>query len=91
MKIVRTKQYRNALQNIMQFIAKDSREKALRFRKQLDTHIGDLPLFPYKFRQSIYFEEKNIRDLIFKGYTIPYKIEEERIIILGIKKYTQDF
>ncbi len=46
---------------------------------------------PFKFRQSIYFEDESIRDLIFKGYTVAYKIEEnrDRIIIIGIKKYQE--
>jgi len=47
---------------------------------------------PFKFRQSIYFEDESIRDLIFKGYTVAYKIEESeaRIIILGIIKYQEN-
>lgn len=43
---------------------------------------------PYKFRQSNSFEDENIRDFIFKGYIIPYKIntQKDKIIILGIYK-----
>jgi len=91
MKIIYDDKFLKNFLNIWDFIALDSKVNANRFKKELKQQIENLPLFPYKFRQSIYFEEKNIRDLIFKGYTIPYKIEEERIIILGIKKYTQDF
>jgi len=47
---------------------------------------------PFKFRQSIYFEDENIRDLIFKGYTVVYKVDTEKeiITIVGIKKYKND-
>ena len=48
---------------------------------------------PYKCRKSIYFTKENIRDLIFKGYTIVYKIDELKdiITIVGIKKYQKKF
>ena len=44
---------------------------------------------PFKCRKSIYFSDDNIRDLIFMGYVIPYKIYENKneIIIIGINKY----
>jgi hypothetical protein len=35
------------------------------------------------YRISIYFEEENIRDLMHKGYTIPYEVDLENEIILG--------
>ncbi|EGR7920127.1 type II toxin-antitoxin system RelE/ParE family toxin, partial [Campylobacter jejuni] len=42
----------------------------------------------YKFRKSLAFDDENVRDFIFKGYVIPYKIDKEKdlIIILGIYK-----
>lgn len=44
---------------------------------------------PYKFRKSIYFDDENIRDYIFKGYTIPYSINEDNneIVLLDIIKW----
>jgi len=47
---------------------------------------------PYKFRKSFYFDNEEIRDMIFKGYVIPYKIDKNRneIIIIGIKKYQEN-
>lgn len=49
----------------------------------------DLPNNPYKFRQSLYSEDENVRDLIFKGYTVPYLIDKnkEAVVILKIFKY----
>ena len=32
---------------------------------------------PLKCRKSIYFDD-NIRDLIFKGYVIPYKVDKTK-------------
>lgn len=46
---------------------------------------------PFKYRKSIYFNDNNIRDLIFKGYVVPYKIDtvKNQIIIIGINKYME--
>ena len=38
-------------------------------------------------RASIYFEDSRYRDLIFKGYTVIYKVEENEIKILDIFKW----
>ena len=51
--------------------------------------IKELINFPFKFRQSKYYNDENARDLIFKGYTIPYYIDlkNNTIVILTIFKY----
>jgi len=89
MKIIRSKKYILSLQNIIIYISKDSKKRAVNFKNELEKIVNDLVNMPYKFRQSIYFTDKNKRDLIFKGYTIVYKIDEEKdtITIIGIKKY----
>lgn len=89
MQILKSKLYTISLQDILDFIAKDSLNIALKFKKELDKKIDDLDFMPYKFRKSIYFDDENIRDLIFKGYCIVYKIyeKEDYILILDIKKY----
>ena len=87
MKIVRSKKYTKSLQEALSFIARDSRQRALNFKRELDEHINNLDNMPFKCRQSIYFKNGNIRDLIFKGYTIVYKIDEEKqiITIIGMR------
>jgi mRNA-degrading endonuclease RelE of RelBE toxin-antitoxin system len=87
MKIVRSQKYTKSLQEALRFISLDSRQRALNFKHELDEKINSLDYMLYKFRQSIYFEDKTIRDLIFKGYTIVYQINEEKkiITIVGIR------
>jgi len=77
--------------NRLKEIAKDSPNNARKFKKKLDKHIYDLDFMPYKFRQSYYFNDENIRDLIVEGYTIPYLIDDKRdaIIILDIFKWEE--
>ena len=40
--------------------------------------------FPLMYRESKKSQDKTVRDMIFKKYVIPYKIEENEILILGI-------
>lgn len=78
----------NSLCNIIEFITRDSKKKAFYFRDELLKRIDELSFMPYKFRKSLAFDDENVRDFIFKGYVIPYKIDKEKdlIIILGIYK-----
>lgn len=87
MKIVRSQAYTRALQETMQFIALDSKPRALNFKHELDAHIDNLTNMPFKFRKSIYFDDENLRDLIFKGYTTVYKIDipKNKITIVGLR------
>jgi hypothetical protein len=44
---------------------------------------------PFKARKSLHIDNEHTRDLIFKGYTIPYYVDEIHsiIIILDIFKW----
>lgn len=79
----------NQFNDIWDFIADDSKNRANKFKIELKDKIENLIYMPYKFRKSIYFEDENIRDLIYKGYVIPYEIDQKNnlINILGIVKY----
>ena len=91
MQIIRDINYLQKLQSIMEFIAQDSLNQAIKFQVDLDEIIDDIPNMPFKYRKSIYFNDNNIRDLIFKGYVVAYKIDtsKNQIIIIGINKYME--
>lgn len=91
MQIIRDGNYLQKLQSIMEFIAQDSVNQAIKFQVELDELVDDIPNMPFKYRKSIYFNDENIRDLIFKGYVIPYKVNiaKNQIIIIGINKYME--
>lgn len=78
--------YEMELNAILDFIGKDSSVNALNFAKKLEEKVNNLPHFPYKCRRSIKANDENVRDLIFYGYVIPYRIntKKNRIEILGI-------
>jgi len=71
---------------ILEYIAEDKLSASKKFRKDLFEQIKNLPNYPYKFRKSFYFNDENIRDMIFKKYTIVYEIDvdNDMIIILNI-------
>ena len=89
MQIKRQKLFDNSLKNIILYIAKDSKNRARNYKNELKNKINNLENNPYKYRQSLYYNDENIRDLIFKGYTIPYLIDNKtnQIIILDIFKW----
>ena len=92
MKIKITKDFKEKLANQVEFIAKDKPSAARKFKNELIKRIKDIPKMPLKHRKSIFFENENIRDLIFKGYTVVYRIKEnEKIIeVFGLTKYKED-
>ncbi len=89
MRIITKPLFKSGLKDILTYIGYDSKVRAKQFNKNLFVGINSLDNFPYKFRQSIHFNDENIRDYVFKGYTIPYLIDEENdmIVILDIFKW----
>ena len=93
MTIIETKDYLDALKDILTYIAKDKKSAAIEFNKELRKKINNLKDFPFMYRVSIYFDNEYIRDLTHKGYTIPYEVdlENKTIYIIGITKYKNKF
>ena len=73
--------FKKNLQTILERIAKDKLSASRNFRKELLEQIKTLPHFPYKYRQSFYFDDGNVRDMIFRGYTIVYEINTDNNVI----------
>ncbi len=86
MKIVYNETFKSELKAILTYIAKDKPSASLNFKNKLKEYINKIPDNPFKYRVSFYFDDKNIRDMTFKGYTIVYEIniEKECIEILRI-------
>jgi plasmid stabilization system protein ParE len=73
-----------SLEKKIHFIAADNPSAAKAFQKGILQSCKDVLEMPYKHRKSIYHDDQNIRDLIYKGYTIVYAIEEEFISVLAL-------
>ncbi|MDO8952077.1 MAG: type II toxin-antitoxin system RelE/ParE family toxin [Draconibacterium sp.] len=89
MKIEILMSFREKLGNQIIFIAKDKPVAARKFKKEIIRKIKQLPENPYSNRKSIYFNRPDIRDLIFKGYTVVYKIDEikKTIYVFGFTRF----
>ncbi len=71
----------------IEYIANDSPSRAKKFKNDLMKRIQKIPSNPYLFRKSIYFNNEEIRDLIFKGYTIVFRIGDDVIEVFGFVKH----
>ncbi len=78
MQINRLKRYNDNLFKILAYIAQDKFSASEKFKNELDKLIKNLPTFPYKFKKSRYFDNDNIRDMIYEGYTIIYRVNLEK-------------
>ncbi|MBS2212137.1 type II toxin-antitoxin system RelE/ParE family toxin [Carboxylicivirga mesophila] len=75
------------LEHQVEYIAVDSPARARKFKSELIQQLKQIPKNPYQYRASIYFEDKRIRDIIFKGYTIVFRINNNTIEVFGFVKY----
>ena len=77
----------NRLENQVEYIALDSPVKARKFKNELLSRIKEIPANPFRYRKSVYFEDNSIRDMIFKGYTVVFRVKKDQIEIFGFVKY----
>ena len=89
MKLQKDALFLASLDNILDYIAQDGLVYAKKFNRKLQKALNSIPNFPYKSRKSLYYDSEDIRDYIFKGYTIPYFIDNNnnKIILLDIFKW----
>ncbi len=87
MKISFKESFINRLEDQVDYIAKDSPVRARKFKNDLIKQLIRIPQNPNQYRPSIYFEDLQIRDLIFKGYTIVFRINKDTIEVFGFVKY----
>ena len=84
MQIVKTSRYLLELEVILDFIAEDNLNRALEFSDKLNKQVLDLDNMPYKNRATSKLKDSSIRELVFHGYVIPYRINKQQIEIIGI-------
>lgn len=89
-KILLKDTFLNRLEHQIEYIALDSPSRSRAFKNDLLGRIRDIPDKPYKHRKSIYFDDPEIRDLVFKGYTVVYRITSESIEVFGFVKHQKE-
>ncbi len=86
MKIIYKDSFVNRLGNQLDYIAQDSPSAARKFKQELLNRIRSIPKNPLIYRKSIYFNDKTIRDLIYKGYTIVFRLNNDIVEVFGFVK-----
>jgi plasmid stabilization system protein ParE len=81
MTIIETPLFKEQRDRIIVYIVNDKKSAGLKFAKDLKICVNKLLNFPYKFRQSYYYEDENIRDMTFNGYSIIYRVNQEKDVI----------
>jgi plasmid stabilization system protein ParE len=86
MYIHRSRKFQSKLLTVLIHIAKDKVGASEKFHIDLEEQIDNITNFPFKYKSSIYFDDKNVRDMTFKKYTIIYEInlDKNRIEFMDI-------
>ncbi|TSA54149.1 MAG: type II toxin-antitoxin system RelE/ParE family toxin [Planctomycetaceae bacterium] len=79
------------LQNIRDYIRRDSEYYATRFVERIIEVVENLKKFPEMGRSIPEAEQEKIRELLFYNYRIMYRVETKRILILTIIHGARDF
>ena len=80
MRVSRSKRFNQELLEITKFIATNNPKNGRNFYEGVRAFVEKITDHPHKGRLS----NDGNRELIHKGYTIPYLVDEENIVILGI-------
>ena len=89
MRIKLTVEFNYDLKDIVDFISRDKPLAARKFKTGLIKNIKKDLKQPFLFKKSIYFDDENIRDYVFKGYTVVFKVDVavETVLVVAILKY----
>ncbi|MFA5233778.1 MAG: type II toxin-antitoxin system RelE/ParE family toxin [Sulfurimonas sp.] len=78
------------MKDILKYIATDKPSASLKFKDELKLKIREIHANPYKYKQSLYFDDKNIRDMTYKGYTVIYEINFEKDFVEILKIFNRN-
>jgi len=71
--------------DIKQYITnQDTSLKATKFLSELKKQIKTLQDMPQRCRMSLYTRTENTHDIIYKGYTVVYKMIDDTVYILSV-------
>jgi len=90
MKLAWTEPSVHDLENIRDFIAKDSEYYAARFVTRIVEAVETLPSHPRIGRVVPEADDDTIRELLFQNYRIMYRAEPECILILTVLHGSRD-
>ena len=87
MKIIYSKQAKEQLYSIKEYIAQDNKTIAIEYLSRIKYKIEMLRHYPFIGKVNATFNMNHIRDFVVFGCKVIYKINKENLIILAIYKY----
>ena len=90
MRIINNPNFLTELKDILKYIANDKPSASVKFKKELKNNIKLIPNNPYMYPQSNYFDDKNVRDMTYKKYTIVYQVNLENKTIEIMKIFNRN-
>ena len=87
MKIILKETFLRRLERQVEYIAKDSPDRARQFKNEVLVRIRNIVTNPYQYRKSFFFNDILIRDMVFKGYVIVFRITPHTIEVFGFVNY----
>ena len=90
MKIVFSEAAKAGLREIAFYIARDNKQRARSFVRELQDKARELVNMPLAFPKVPRFERHGIRRRSYRGYLIFYQIEDDRIVIVHILHGARD-
>ncbi len=90
MKIIYNPVFENELLQIINHIAEDKPNASIKFALELEKSILDIPIFLFKYKASSYFDDKNVRDMTYKRYTVVYEVNLDANTIEILKIFNQN-
>lgn len=87
MKIIYSKQAKDQLYSIKEYIAQDNKVVAIEYLSRIKHKIEMLKDYPYIGKINTTFNMEYIREFVVFGYKVIYKINKKSLTILAIYKY----
>jgi len=86
MNVLSSKLYKEQLQEALALVKEQDPANVSHFELYLDTIIINMHTKVKKYKQSIYFDDENVKDIQNQGFTIPFYVDEEKgiYVLLGI-------
>jgi len=90
MRIINNPNFSQELKDILKYIANDKPTASRKFTKELKENIKNIPNNPYMYPPSQYFNDKDVRDMTYKKYTIVYQVMLEKNTIEIMKIFNRN-
>jgi plasmid stabilization system protein ParE len=87
MKINFSKDSKDFLLNLKEYISQDNPIRARQYTTKLVTRISEMLQYPYIGKINTSFDDESIREIVIDGMKIIYKIHPKSVAVLMIYKY----